>query len=53
MITRRPEEVIRIAVNGMMPRNRLARSSSTEAEGLAGPEHPHVAQRPAEMELRA
>jgi large subunit ribosomal protein L13 len=53
MITRRPEEVIRIAVKGMMPRNRLARKQLTKLKVYAGPEHPHVAQRPAEMELRA
>ena len=53
MITRRPEEVIRIAVKGMMPRNRLARKQLTKLKVYAGPEHPHVAQRPVEMELRA
>jgi large subunit ribosomal protein L13 len=53
MITRRPEEVIRIAVKGMMPRNRLARKQLTKLKVYAGPEHPHVAQRPADLELRA
>jgi len=52
MITRRPEEVIRIAVKGMMPRNRLARKQLTKLKVYAGPQHPHVAQKPAEMELR-
>ena len=52
MITRRPEEIIRIAVKGMMPRNRLARKQLTKLKVYAGPEHPHIAQRPAEMELR-
>jgi large subunit ribosomal protein L13 len=53
MITRRPEEVIRIAVKGMMPRNRLARKQLTKLKVYAGPEHPHVAQQPAAMEVRA
>ena len=53
MITRRPEEVIRIAVKGMMPRNRLARKQLTKLKVYAGPEHPHIAQRPADLELRA
>jgi large subunit ribosomal protein L13 len=53
MITRRPEEVIRLAVKGMMPRNRLARKQLTKLKVYAGPEHPHVAQRPAEMDLRS
>jgi large subunit ribosomal protein L13 len=52
MITRRPEEVIRIAVKGMMPRNRLARKQLTKLKVYAGPAHPHVAQRPGEMEMR-
>jgi large subunit ribosomal protein L13 len=52
MITRRPEEVIRIAVKGMMPRNRLARKQLTKLKVYAGPAHPHLAQQPAEMELR-
>src|SRR6202034_2018010 len=53
MINRRPEEIIRLAVKGMMPRNRLARKQLTKLKVYAGPEHPHVAQRPAEMELRS
>jgi large subunit ribosomal protein L13 len=53
MITRRPEEVIRLAVKGMMPRNRLARKQLTKLKVYAGPEHPHTAQQPREMELRA
>jgi large subunit ribosomal protein L13 len=53
MITRRPEEVIRIAVKGMMPRNRLARKQLTKLKVYAGPQHPHIAQRPADLELRA
>jgi large subunit ribosomal protein L13 len=53
MITRRPEEVIRLAVKGMMPRNRLARKQLTKLKVYAGPEHPHIAQRPTEMDLRS
>jgi large subunit ribosomal protein L13 len=53
MITRRPEEVIRIAVKGMMPRNRLARKQLTKLKVYAGPAHPHIAQRPADLELRS
>jgi len=52
MITRRPEEIIRLAVKGMMPRNRLARKQLTKLKVYAGPEHPHIAQKPAELELR-
>jgi large subunit ribosomal protein L13 len=51
MLDRRPEEVIRIAVKGMMPRNRLARKQITKLKVYAGPDHPHVAQKPEPMEL--
>ncbi|HTZ63976.1 MAG TPA: 50S ribosomal protein L13 [Solirubrobacteraceae bacterium] len=50
MISRRPEEVIRLAVKGMMPRNRLARKQITKLKIYAGPEHPHEAQKPRTLE---
>ena len=52
MLDRRPEEVIRKAVKGMMPRNRLARVQITKLKVYAGPEHPHVAQKPEPLEVR-
>ena len=51
MLERRPEEVIRLAVKGMMPRNRLARKQLTKLKVYAGPEHPHAAQQPQAMEI--
>ena len=53
MIDRRPEEVIRRAVKGMMPRNRLARKQITKLKIYAGPQHPHVAQKPQPLEIEA
>ncbi len=53
MLDRRPEEVIRKAVKGMLPRNRLARKQLTKLKVYAGPEHPHVAQKPAPMEIKS
>ena len=50
-LERRPEEVIRLAVKGMLPRNRLARKQLTKLKVYAGPEHPHVAQKPQTMEI--
>jgi large subunit ribosomal protein L13 len=50
MITKRPEEVIRLAVKGMLPRNRLARQQLRKLKIYAGPEHPHEAQRPRPLE---
>ena len=46
MLELRPEEVIRKAVKGMMPRNRLARKQLTKLKVYAGAEHPHAAQQP-------
>jgi large subunit ribosomal protein L13 len=50
-LDRRPTEVLRIAVKGMLPKNRLARQQITKLKIYAGPEHPHEAQNPRELEL--
>jgi large subunit ribosomal protein L13 len=51
MLKRRPEEVLRRAVKGMLPRNRLARQQLRKLKIYAGPEHPHQAQQPKALEL--
>ena len=51
MLQRRPEEVIRLAVKGMLPRNRLARAQLRKLKVYAGPDHPHAAQQPQPMEV--
>jgi large subunit ribosomal protein L13 len=51
MIARRPEEVLRLAVKGMLPRNRLGRQQLRKLKIYAGPEHPHQAQQPAVLEV--
>jgi large subunit ribosomal protein L13 len=53
MLDRRPEEVIRKAVKGMLPRNRLARAQLTKLKVYAGPDHPHQAQQPKALEIDA
>ncbi|HXS43629.1 MAG TPA: 50S ribosomal protein L13 [Solirubrobacteraceae bacterium] len=53
MLARRPEEVIRRAVRGMLPRNRLARKQLTKLKVYAGPEHSHAAQKPTPMEIES
>ncbi|MDP9378105.1 MAG: 50S ribosomal protein L13 [Actinomycetota bacterium] len=53
MLDRRPEEVIRLAVKGMLPRNRLARKQLTKLKVYAGPEHPHAAQQPQPLDFQA
>src|SRR5688572_10880900 len=51
MLERRPEEVIRLAVKGMLPRNRLARQQLRKLKVYAGPDHPHTAQKPEPLEV--
>jgi large subunit ribosomal protein L13 len=50
-LDRRPTEVLRKAVKGMLPRNRLARAQIKKLKIYVGPEHPHEAQAPKELEL--
>lgn len=51
MLERRPEEVIRKAVKGMLPRNKLGRRQLLKLKVYAGPDHPHQAQLPEPMEI--
>ena len=48
-LERRPEEVIRRAVRGMLPKNRLGRAQLTKLKVYRGAEHPHVAQQPQQL----
>lgn len=46
LLARRPEEAIRRAVKGMLPRNRLGAQQIRKLKVYAGPDHPHQAQKP-------
>ncbi len=46
LLARRPEEVIRRAVKGMLPRTRLGVQQLRKLKVYAGADHPHEAQRP-------
>jgi large subunit ribosomal protein L13 len=50
-LDRRPTEVIRIAVRGMLPKNRLARKQLVKLKVYTGPEHPHESQNPKPLNL--
>jgi large subunit ribosomal protein L13 len=52
-LERRPTEVLRVAVKGMLPKNRLARRQLTKLKIYAGPEHPHAAQNPRPLDLES
>jgi large subunit ribosomal protein L13 len=51
-LDRRPEEVIRKAVRGMLPKNRLAAAQLKKLKVYAGPDHPHAAQNPEPLQER-
>jgi len=46
LLARRPEEVIRRAVKGMLPRTKLGAQQLRKLKIYAGTDHPHQAQRP-------
>lgn len=48
---RHPERMIKNAVRGMLPKNRLARSMFKRLKVYAGDEHPHAAQGPRKIEI--
>ena len=48
---RSPEKVIKLAVKGMLPHNRLGRSIISHLKVYKGTEHPHSAQQPQLLEL--
>ena len=52
MLERKPEEILRKAVRGMMPKTRLGRQQFRKLKLYAGPEHPHAAQNPQTLEVR-
>ncbi|GAB4263301.1 MAG: 50S ribosomal protein L13 [Deferrisomatales bacterium] len=51
MLARKPEEVLRLAVRGMLPKNTLGRHMLKKLRIYAGPEHPHQAQQPKPLDL--
>ena len=51
MLTKQPENIIRIAVRGMLPKNRLGRQQIKKLKIYSGPHHPHEAQMPKELKI--
>lgn len=51
MLARKPEDIIRLAVKGMLPRSPLGRDMMSKLKIYAGNEHPHAAQQPAQLSL--
>ncbi|HLN18130.1 MAG TPA: 50S ribosomal protein L13 [Acidimicrobiales bacterium] len=51
LLANRPQEVVRGAVRGMLPKNTLGRQQLGKLKVYAGPDHPHTAQDPQPLEL--
>jgi large subunit ribosomal protein L13 len=52
LLERRPERVVELAVRGMLPKNSLGRKQLRKLKVYAGPEHPHVAQKPQPFQIK-
>jgi large subunit ribosomal protein L13 len=46
LLAKKPTEMLRIAVKGMLPKNSLGRQMLRKLKIYAGPDHPHEAQKP-------
>jgi len=53
MLEEKPEELVKLAVKGMLPKNRLSRKLVTKLKVYAGSEHPHDAQKPQPLAIVA
>lgn len=51
MLEKKPEEVLRLAVRRMLPKNSLGRRQLKKLKIYTGPDHPHQAQKPQELEI--
>ena len=51
MLEKKPEEVLRLAVKRMLPKNSLGRRQIKKLKIYAGSEHPHQAQNPETLEI--
>jgi len=51
LLAKRPEDLIRFAVKGMLPKNRLGRKLFKKLKVYAGAEHPHTAQKPEALQI--
>ncbi len=51
LLEKRPEDIVRFAVKGMLPKNSLGRRQSQKLKIYAGPHHPHQAQQPEKLEI--
>lgn len=53
MLAEKPEELVRLAVKGMLPKNRLSRKLVTKLKVYPDAQHPHDAQKPQPLAINA
>jgi len=53
LLEKRPEDVIKKAVKGMLPKNKLGRQMFKKLKVYAGSDHPHAAQQPKALEVQS
>nr|HDM99559.1 50S ribosomal protein L13 [Deltaproteobacteria bacterium] len=53
LLETKPEKVIQLAVKRMLPKNRLGRSQLKKLKIYAGPQHPHQAQVPEQLQINS
>jgi large subunit ribosomal protein L13 len=53
LMDKRPEKVVELAVQRMLPKNALGRQMFKKLKVYRGPEHPHAAQQPQPLEVKA
>lgn len=51
LLEKRPEDLVRFAVKGMLPKNKLGRKQFAKLKVYAGNQHPHEAQNPEAIKL--
>lgn len=51
VLAKKPEELIRMAVRGMLPKNKIGRKQLKKLKIYAGSEHPHTAQQPETLDI--
>ncbi len=51
MLEKKPDQLVRKAVRGMMPKNRLGRQMLNKLKIYVGPDHPHQAQQPEKITI--
>ena len=51
LLTKRPTEIVRMAVSGMLPKNKLGDALRRNVFIYAGSEHPHAAQQPKQIKI--